>query len=94
MGRTRNLVKIFKALSSEPRLQIISLLKDRVLCVGALARHLSITQAAVSQHLHILKDADLVIPEKRGFFVHYRLNKETIMECWDVLASFLEDNNS
>ncbi|MCF8108925.1 MAG: ArsR family transcriptional regulator, partial [Desulfohalobiaceae bacterium] len=42
---------------------MIELLKERSLCVNALARDLMITPAAVSQHLRILRDADLVIAE-------------------------------
>ena len=45
---------------------MVQLLKNRVLCVGALSAQLNVTQGAVSQHLRILRDADLVVPEKRG----------------------------
>lgn len=82
--------RIFKVLSVETRIRMIALLKSRSLCVNALARALSITPAAVSQHLRILRDAEVVIAEKRGYFVHYRVNQETLSEWNASIKSLLE----
>ena len=65
------------------------MLKQQVLCVGALAARLDITQGAVSQHLRILRDAALVTAEKRGYYVHYRISQETFQEWKDVLDELL-----
>ena len=81
MAEARELERIFRALSVETRVRIVQLLKGRTLCVNALATRLEVTPAAVSQHLRVLRDAELVIPEKRGYYVHYRLNPETL-EIW------------
>ena len=54
------LARIFKVLSADTRVRMIDLLKRRSLCVNALARALKITPAAVSQHLRVLRDADIV----------------------------------
>ena len=70
--------RIFKALSVETRVRILQLLKQQVLCVGALAANLDVSSAAVSQHLRVLREADLVKPEKRGYYFHYRINHETL----------------
>ena len=78
--------RIFKVLSVETRVRLIELLKSRSLCVNALAKALSISPAAVSQHLRILRDADVVIAEKRGYFVHYRVNEKTLAE-WHQTAN-------
>jgi DNA-binding transcriptional ArsR family regulator len=72
------LARILKVLSVGARVRIVQLLKGRVLCVGALASRLDLTQGAVSQHLRVMRDAGLVIDEKRGYFVHYRLNEQTL----------------
>ena len=48
----KKLARIFKVLSVETRVRMIHLLKDRALCVNALAKSLDITPAAVSQHLN------------------------------------------
>ncbi|MFH0910273.1 MAG: metalloregulator ArsR/SmtB family transcription factor [Planctomycetota bacterium] len=69
----RNRLRIFRALSVEKRLEIIHLLAGRTLCVGALSNLLVITAGAVSQHLRILRDAGLVEPDRRGYFIHYSL---------------------
>jgi DNA-binding transcriptional ArsR family regulator len=75
----RRLARALKALSVESRVRIVQLLKGRALCVNALAARLNVTQGAVSQHLRIMRDAGLVIDEKRGYFVHYRLNEKTLV---------------
>jgi len=81
VSHLRERAEIFKILSVETRIRMLELLKDRSLCVNALAKHLGISPAAVSQHLRILRNAGAVVPEKRGYFVHYRLKRETL-ELW------------
>lgn len=75
------LARMLKVLSVPARVRIVELLKGRALCVGALAARLNVTQGAVSQHLRVMRDAGLVIDEKRGYYVHYRLN-EQILTAW------------
>jgi DNA-binding transcriptional ArsR family regulator len=60
--------------------------------VGALSARLDVTQGAVSQHLRILRDADLVVAEKRGYFVHYRLNDKKLDKWKDVIGKLLTIN--
>ncbi len=80
--------RVFKVLSVDSRVRMIELLKERSLCVNALARMLNITSAAVSQHLRILRNAEIVTAEKRGYFVHYRVNEATLAE-WKNIADKL-----
>ena len=82
------IARVFKVLSVETRVRMIELLKHRSLCVNALACNLGITPAAVSQHLRVLRDAEMVIAEKQGYFVHYRVNEKTLAE-WNKTASEL-----
>jgi DNA-binding transcriptional ArsR family regulator len=84
------LARICKLLSVQTRVRIVQLLKDRALCVGALSARLDVTQGAVSQHLRVLRDADLVVPEKRGHFVHYRLNERTLAKWQGLLEPLFE----
>jgi DNA-binding transcriptional ArsR family regulator len=65
MPDTEKAARVFKVLSVETRVRMIELLKRRSLCVNALAKTLNITPAAVSQHLRVLRDADLVIADKQ-----------------------------
>jgi len=84
----RDLARIFKALSVDTRVRMVQLLKQHTLCVNALAARLKITPAAVSQHLRILRDADLVVADKRGYYVHYEVNQKTLAE-WREMADEL-----
>jgi DNA-binding transcriptional ArsR family regulator len=85
MVQTDKAARVFKVLSVETRVRLIELLKRRPLCVNALARFLSVTPAAVSQHLRVLRDAEAVIADKQGYHVHYRINPETMAE-WSRVA--------
>jgi DNA-binding transcriptional ArsR family regulator len=75
---------ILKALSDGTRYRILDLLLTHDLCVGALAHHLGLSKAAVSQHLQIMRRAGLVAGEKRGYWTHYSVKRE-------VLRSLAED---
>ncbi|MFO8011809.1 MAG: metalloregulator ArsR/SmtB family transcription factor [Phycisphaerae bacterium] len=90
MTDDEQLARIFKVLGVSTRVKILRLLKGGALCVGALAANLDVTQGAVSQHLRILRDAGLVIPERRGYFIHYRLNEETLATWREATGSLLE----
>ncbi len=79
---------MFRVLSVETRVRTVQLLKDRALCVNALAARLGVTPAAVSQHLRVLRDAKIVVAERRGYHVHYRADPE-ILAAWKDLADEL-----
>ena len=84
MDDVQQIVRLCRALGVEPRIQILSHLRGRALCVGALAARLDVTQSAVSQHLRILRDAGLVSAERRGYFTHYRLNEAAVLHCVEI----------
>lgn len=86
--QTVKLTRLFKALSVETRVEMIELLKHRSLCVNSLAKTLGITPAAVSQHLRVLRDADLVVADRKGYFVHYRVNREALERMKDDALRF------
>jgi len=90
MADANRLARIFKALSVDTRVRIVLLLKQRALCVNALAAKLSVTSAAVSQHLRVLRNAELVVSDKRGYYVHYRLKGKTLLR-WKKATDELLD---
>ena len=90
MNNSDKIAQIFKVLSVDTRVRIIQLLKGRSLCVNALAKLLDITPAAVSQHLRVLRNSEIVKAEKRGYYVHYFLNKETLKQWKDLADNLLE----
>jgi len=73
--------KIFRALAVEKRREIVQILAERTLCVGALSNLLGISAGAVSQHLRILKDAGLVEADRRGYFIHYSIAPDAAERC-------------
>lgn len=81
MDKPKQLAQIFKVLSVETRIRILQFLNNRTLCVNAIAARLNITAAAVSQHLRIMRDAHIVETDKKGYYVHYRVNQKTL-ERW------------
>lgn len=78
MDNDQKIAEISKVLGVDTRVKLIRLLGEKSLCVGALSRRLGITPGAVSQHLRVLRSAGLVVPEKKGYFVHYSLSEETL----------------
>lgn len=72
------LLNILKALADEKRLKLIHLLLNQDLCGRALASQLGISEAAVSQHLKVLKEAGVVEKEKRGYWTHYSIEKNAL----------------
>ena len=78
-----------KAISDETRIKILELLLGHNYCVGALARNLNLTEATVSQHLKVLREAGLLVGEKRGYFMHYRVNRTALTEVVVNLAELL-----
>jgi ArsR family transcriptional regulator, arsenate/arsenite/antimonite-responsive transcriptional repressor len=79
-------VRILKALASESRLEIIRLLAEHPQCVNAIAERLRMTQPAVSQQLRILREAGLIKAEKRGVWIHYAVDPETMKACGRDMA--------
>ena len=75
----------FKALGDETRFKILDLLLGHDLCVGALARRLKVSEAAISQHLQVLRKAGLVRGEKRGYWTHYTVQTDMLTEIGDDL---------
>ncbi|MBI5638619.1 MAG: winged helix-turn-helix transcriptional regulator [Nitrospinae bacterium] len=73
--------ELFKIFSVDKRIEIIELLKKEAMSVNALAKTLRITQSAVSQHLRVLKGASLVKNERRGYWIYYSLNRDTLEKC-------------
>ncbi len=68
-------------MGDKTRYTIISMLLENNYCVGALARRLNISQAAVSQQLQVLRKEGLVWGEKRGYWTHYIVNRKLLEQA-------------
>lgn len=71
-------INIFKALSDETRLNILLLISKKSICAKGIAKHLNISEAAVSQQIKILKEANLIIGYKIGYHIIYDINYDTL----------------
>ncbi|MDI6705656.1 MAG: metalloregulator ArsR/SmtB family transcription factor [Bacillota bacterium] len=78
---------MLKALADKTRFQIVNLLLTHDFCVGALAHRLGVSKAAVSQHLKVLREAGLVNGEKRGYWTHYSVDKNVLMQMADEMRN-------
>ncbi|QCX32789.1 winged helix-turn-helix transcriptional regulator [Caloramator sp. E03] len=78
MNSDELMVKIFKALGHPIRYKIIKFLYNGPKCVCRLNEDIEFSQANLSQHLRILKDANLVKSEKVGLEMYYRLYNEDV----------------
>ncbi|MFH1759738.1 MAG: metalloregulator ArsR/SmtB family transcription factor [bacterium] len=87
---TEKLTLAARALSDPTRIRIIELLCKGDYCVNALTRFLKITQPAVSQHLSILKQAGLVVPQKKGYYIHYSINTDVSKTLLKELANLFQ----
>jgi len=70
--------KVFEALASTPRRKILAYLAHAELSAGDIASRFDISKPAVSQHLAVLENAGLITSEKRGQFVYYRLQPDSL----------------
>ena len=69
-----------KALSDPVRRQILELLKSGRRSAGEIAEQFPISGAAVSKHLTVLKEADLIRDTREGKFIFYELNTSVLEE--------------
>ena len=69
-----------KALSDPIRREILELLKVGRLSAGEIGEHFPVSGAAVSKHLSVLKDADLIRDAREGKFIFYELNTSVLEE--------------
>ncbi len=69
-----------KALSDPIRREILNLLKGGRLSAGEITDHFSVTAAAISRHLSVLKEADLIRDQREGKFIYYDLNASVLEE--------------
>ena len=72
--------KVLKAIADETRMNILKLLLRHNYCVRALANELKLTEATISQHLKVLREAGLLVGEKRGYFMHYTVERPVLHE--------------
>ena len=81
-----------RALADPTRREILNLLRQSRLSAGEIGDHFDISGAAISRHLSVLKDADLIRDEREGKFIYYELNA-TVLEEIILWISDLKGGN-
>ena len=82
-----------RALSDPTRRDILLLLRSGKLSAGEIAEHFEITSAAISRHLSVLRDADLVRDRRDGKFIYYELNASVLEEILIWIAGLKGEKN-
>ena len=74
------LQQTLKALADPTRREILNLLKSGTKSAGEISDHFNITAAAISRHLSVLKEADLIEDSREGKYIFYTLNASVLEE--------------
>lgn len=82
--------RVFAALASLPRRQVIAFLAQTALSTTDLAGRFGISPPAVSRHLSVLQRAGLVSAERQGQRVLYRLRRDALLDALAGLASAVD----
>ena len=84
-----------KALSDPTRREILSMLKEGKLSAGEIVEKFPVSGAAVSRHLSVLKEADLIRDERDGKYIYYELNASVLEEImlWITQLKGDDDND-
>lgn len=69
-----------RALADPTRREILNLLKDQALSAGEICEKFDITGAAISRHLSVLKEAELIRDRREGKYIFYELNASVLEE--------------
>jgi ArsR family transcriptional regulator len=85
-----DMARLFLALSSDTRLQLLGLMLDGEVCVCELVEALGQPQPKISQHLACLRSVGIVEARREGKWMHYRIAQPSHAGAVKVLASTLE----
>ena len=83
-----------KALSDSVRREILSLLRRGPMTAGEIVEHFDITGAAISRHLSVLKDADLIRDRRDGKYIIYELNTSVLEEIMLWISDLKGENEN
>ncbi len=86
-----DLAALFGALADPTRARIVHMLAQDERCTGDIADALHITDSAVSQHLHLLRELRLIRSRRAGKFVYHRLDDEHVALLLSIGLAHLAD---
>ena len=83
--------KTLRALDDGIRRDILTMLKQGAMSAGDIAGRFSVSGAAISRHLAILKDADLIRDKRDGKFIYYEINTSVLEEIMLFISDLKGD---
>lgn len=88
-----SLQETMRALADPTRREILNLLKGGRLSAGEITEHFPVTAAAVSRHLSVLKEADLIRDQREGKFIYYEMNTSVLEEILFFISDLKGDKD-
>jgi DNA-binding transcriptional ArsR family regulator len=85
------LQQTLKALADPIHREILNLLKKGRMPAGEITAHFSVSAPAISRHLSVLKEADLIRDTREGKFIYYEINTSVLEETMLWLADLKGD---
>jgi DNA-binding transcriptional ArsR family regulator len=81
---------VFQALAHPVRREVLALLRDGPMSAGDLAARFDVSKPTMSGHFSVLKDAGLILAEREGTTIRYRLNASVAAEAVGALMTLLD----
>lgn len=88
------LQKTLRALADPIRREILDLLRCGRMSAGEITEYFDVTAAAISRHLSVLKEADLIRDTREGKFIYYDLNASVLEEILIWIAELKGERNN
>ena len=84
--------EILRALAHPLRMKILEFIdNNKMINVNKIYNTLSLEQSITSQHLRILRVAGIVMTEREGKFIHYKIDYQKVANAVQAIDSFLEN---
>ena len=88
------LQKTLRALADPIRREILDMLRGGRMSAGEITERFDVTAAAISRHLSVLKEADLIRDTREGKFIYYDLNASVLEEIMIWIAELKGEKNN
>ena len=88
------LQKTLRALADPIRREILDMLRGGRMSAGEITEHFDVTAAAISRHLSVLREADLIRDTREGKFIYYDLNASVLEEIMIWIAELKGDSEN
>ena len=88
-----SLQSTLKAISDPIRREILELLKNGRMSAGDISSRFEVTDASISRHLSVLKEADLIRDKREGKYIYYEINTSVLEDIILFITDLKGDKN-